>query len=74
MSGADVTAHPADATPVPSPCTNVCRMNAASGCCEGCYRTIDEIVAWGRLDDAAKRAVWRQLELRRAPAAREPAR
>ncbi len=56
-------------SPVPSPCINVCRMDAASGCCEGCWRTLDEIVAWGTLDDDGKRAVWAQLLQRRAAAA-----
>ncbi|MBL8308753.1 MAG: DUF1289 domain-containing protein [Rubrivivax sp.] len=51
--------------PVPSPCTNVCRMDAATGWCAGCLRTIDEIVAWSRLSDDAKRAVWAQLPQRR---------
>jgi len=55
------------ATPgVPSPCINVCRMDAATGWCEGCLRTIDEIVAWGTMHDDAKRQVWQQLEQRRA--------
>ena len=63
---------------VPSPCINVCRMDAASGLCEGCLRTIDEIVDWGTLDDDDKRAVWQRLEQRRAqqpaaPTAREGA-
>ncbi len=31
---------------VASPCTGVCRMDAATGWCVGCRRTIDEIVAW----------------------------
>ena len=59
-------------SPVPSPCVNVCRMNAASGLCEGCQRTIDEIAAWASLDEDGKRAVWvRILERRRvAPEAR----
>lgn len=57
-----------DATAVPSPCVNICRMNAASGLCEGCWRTIDEIAAWSRLDDEAKRGVWRSIALRRAAA------
>jgi predicted Fe-S protein YdhL (DUF1289 family) len=52
--------------PVPSPCVNVCRMNAASGWCEGCWRSIDEIAAWSRLDEAARRAVWPVLVARRA--------
>lgn len=50
---------------VASPCINVCRMDAASGLCEGCLRTIDEIAAWGTMDDDDKRAVWQRLEQRR---------
>jgi hypothetical protein len=41
-------------------------MNAATGLCDGCLRTIDEIAAWASLDDRAKRAVWKQLHARRA--------
>lgn len=52
--------------PVPSPCINVCRMEAASGLCAGCLRTIDEIAAWSTLDEAAKRAVWLRVEQRQA--------
>lgn len=50
---------------VPSPCVNVCTMHDATGWCEGCKRTLDEIAAWSTLDDAAKRVVWRQLRQRR---------
>ena len=28
---------------MPSPCINVCRMDAATGWCAGCLRTIDEM-------------------------------
>ncbi len=49
---------------VPSPCINVCRMNDGSGLCEGCLRTLDEIAAWGGLDDTRKRAVLVELRLR----------
>ena len=49
---------------VPSPCISICRMDAASGFCEGCLRTIDEIAAWSRMADADKRSVWRAIELR----------
>lgn len=52
-------------TPVPSPCVNVCRIDEATGCCEGCQRTLDEIAAWPSLDDAGKRAVWSELRARR---------
>jgi uncharacterized protein len=43
---------------VPSPCVSVCRMNMDTELCEGCLRTLDEIAAWGRMDDATKREVW----------------
>jgi predicted Fe-S protein YdhL (DUF1289 family) len=57
---------PLPAVPVGSPCTGVCRMDAASGWCLGCARTIDEIASWSRLDEAGKRAVWAQLPPRQA--------
>ena len=50
---------------VPSPCTDVCRIDPVTGWCEGCLRTIDEIAAWGALDDGAKREVWKLLPGRR---------
>jgi len=55
-------------TAVPSPCISVCRIDPASGWCEGCYRTIDEIARWAVLDDAEKVAVWVELGRRRAAA------
>lgn len=53
-------------TPVPSPCINVCQMDAHTKLCKGCLRTIDEIVAWGRADDDTKRAVWAEIRRREA--------
>ena len=58
-----------DEMPVPSPCIGVCRIDAASGLCVGCLRTLDEIAAWGALDDAARRSVWHAIGERRARAA-----
>jgi predicted Fe-S protein YdhL (DUF1289 family) len=51
--------------PVPSPCTNVCRINEATGWCEGCGRTLGEIAAWSTMEDDEKRAVWALLPPRR---------
>ena len=51
---------------VQSPCINVCRMDAKSGLCEGCARSLDEIAAWSVMDDAEKQAVWDALPQRRA--------
>jgi len=41
-------------------------MNRDSGLCEGCLRTLDEIIAWGKADDDFKRSVWAQLPQRDA--------
>ena len=49
---------------VPSPCISVCRIDANSGCCDGCLRTLAEIAAWSRLDNDGKRGVWRIIEQR----------
>ncbi len=53
------------AAPVPSPCIGVCRIDPASGLCVGCLRTLDEIAAWGALDDDARRGIWRAIAMRR---------
>jgi len=49
---------------IPSPCTSVCKMSAATGWCEGCCRTIDEIIAWSKMADDDKRRVWQLLPAR----------
>ncbi len=49
---------------VPSPCMSVCQMDAATGLCQGCLRTLDEIGLWGNADDAFKRVVWTRIEAR----------
>jgi predicted Fe-S protein YdhL (DUF1289 family) len=58
--------NPEDHTPVPSPCISLCKMSPATGLCEGCLRTIDEIVAWGQASDEDKRAVWAAIRQREA--------
>jgi predicted Fe-S protein YdhL (DUF1289 family) len=49
---------------VPSPCVSICELNERDSSCKGCYRTLAEIAAWGRLDDAGKLAVWARIEAR----------
>jgi len=67
MTAATTTVEAQDAVaPVPSPCINVCRMDKASGWCEGCMRTIVEIRGWSSYDDTQKRAVWDTLDARHA--------
>ena len=55
-----------DTEVVPSPCISVCRVDADSGWCEGCLRTLGEIAAWSQLGNDAKRGVWRIIEQRAA--------
>ncbi len=55
---------------VPSPCISVCRMDPSNSLCLGCMRDIDEIIAWGRMAEDAKRAVWRSIAQRLAEQAR----
>ncbi|NMG36174.1 DUF1289 domain-containing protein [Azoarcus sp. TTM-91] len=50
---------------VASPCTGVCRMNPATGWCEGCLRTLEEIASWSRASNAEKRRVLLALAARR---------
>lgn len=52
--------------PLASPCVGVCRINEASGLCEGCFRTLAEIAAWGGADQQEKRAVLQEVARRRA--------
>ena len=54
------------ASTVKSPCTNVCKMHAPTGWCEGCARTIPEITAWSKADDASRLAILARLPERRA--------
>lgn len=59
---------------VGSPCTGVCRIAPPGACCEGlcegCHRSLDEIAAWSKLDDDARRRVWALLPARRVPQSR----
>ena len=49
-----------------SPCTLVCTVDAATGWCLGCARTLDEIARWGVASDAEKRTILAVLPARHA--------
>ena len=51
-----------------SPCTLVCAMDATTGWCLGCYRTIGEIAGWSSADIAEKQAILTRVAERRARA------
>jgi hypothetical protein len=50
---------------VPSPCVSICVMDAITGLCAGCYRTLDEIAGWIDLRSDQRRAIVAELTLRR---------
>lgn len=54
-----------DAGPVPSPCVNVCELDAARQGCVGCFRLLGEISGWRAMGEDEKRAIWRQVLARR---------
>lgn len=65
-AGAAGAATASTTTGVPSPCINVCRLDAASGLCQGCFRTLDEIAGWSRASDDARRRILAAVDQRRA--------
>ncbi|HSC79449.1 MAG TPA: DUF1289 domain-containing protein [Chitinolyticbacter sp.] len=53
----------------PSPCVAQCQLDEDEVCI-GCRRTVAEIAAWSRLDDAQKAAVWQRLRALPPPSRR----
>ena len=51
---------------MPSPCITVCQVDDATGCCIGCYRSIDEIREWPILSADEKRAVLARIAERKS--------
>jgi hypothetical protein len=37
-----------------SPCINVCTLDADSGLCQGCFRSLDEISFWSRASNGQR--------------------
>jgi len=58
---AEMALHADEGPQAPSPCQSVCVMHPGTGWCEGCLRTLSEIAAWSRMDNATRRAGWGQL-------------
>jgi predicted Fe-S protein YdhL (DUF1289 family) len=49
-----------------TPCINICLLDAETGLCLGCGRTIDEIARWSAMSDRERRAVMTALPARKA--------
>ena len=53
---------------IESPCVNICTLNARSGVCLDCGRTIEEIARWTAMSTAERARVMNQLSARLAAA------
>jgi predicted Fe-S protein YdhL (DUF1289 family) len=51
-------------SPIESPCIDICAMDATTGWCVGCGRTIEEIARWGATSDADRASVMAELPAR----------
>ncbi len=67
-SGAGVS--PGPVARIESPCIGVCKIDEATGYCEGCWRTLQEIAGWLSYDDAERARTVTILAARRAACAR----
>ena len=50
---------------IESPCVNICVMHPSRDICVGCFRTMDEIVAWASLAPDLRRTIMAELPARR---------
>ena len=46
---------------IETPCVKICTLDAGSGLCLGCGRTIDEIARWGTMSAAERSRVMAEL-------------
>ncbi|MBK1635942.1 DUF1289 domain-containing protein [Rhodovulum adriaticum] len=58
------------ATPIETPCTQVCRVDPETRLCIGCARSIDEIGGWLRMSPDERRRVMAELPGRQPRRAR----
>jgi predicted Fe-S protein YdhL (DUF1289 family) len=49
---------------IESPCVNICTLDARSGICLGCGRTIDEIAGWTAMNAAERGHIISELPAR----------
>lgn len=59
---------------IESPCVKICTLDARSGLCLGCGRTIDEIARWTAMSAAERARVMNKLPARLAASRSQTAR
>jgi predicted Fe-S protein YdhL (DUF1289 family) len=48
-----------------TPCIDICEIDAASGLCIGCGRSLEEIASWSEMSPTERRAIMAILPTRR---------
>lgn len=46
---------------ISTPCIGICRLDDATGLCQGCGRSMAQIAAWPRLSEPERKALMAQL-------------
>ncbi len=54
-----------------TPCIRICVIDQASGLCEGCGRTLDEIAGWSAMTDRERQSIMKALPARLVPLKRK---
>ena len=54
-----------DNKPIKSPCIDVCLLDNATQICTGCYRSLDDIGAWGSMTREEQLATLKRAKNRR---------
>lgn len=49
---------------VNSPCVRLCTVHPTERICVGCFRTIEEIAAWSRMDAETRKTIMAELPAR----------
>jgi predicted Fe-S protein YdhL (DUF1289 family) len=57
---------PGPPRPIKTPCIQVCAIDAESGLCLGCFRSLAEVAGWVRLTDAQREQVMAEGPARRS--------
>lgn len=52
--------------PIKTPCVKVCVVDAESGLCLGCYRTLPEVAGWARYSELEREQIMSELAARRS--------
>ena len=57
---------------IESPCVNICTLDARSGLCLGCGRTVEEIARWAAMSAPERKRIMGELSARLAAGTADP--